>query len=168
MATTSFMRAGFNLDVAFQRGAMIQLLQGIGVALFFMPVLPILLSDLEPHEMAAGTRLATFVRTLGGSFAAPLTTWALNQRTTIHHARLPEHLPASDEGVRQLAIQLGQGDLTRGALMLNQEIGQQAAQIGFNEIFHLLGIIFLAVIVLVWFARPPFTATGPRPVGGDH
>ncbi|WP_125076599.1 DHA2 family efflux MFS transporter permease subunit [Pseudoxanthomonas sp. SGT-18] len=168
MATTSFMRAGFNLDVDFQRVAMIQLVQGIGVALFFMPVLTILLSDLEPHEIAAGSGLATFVRTLGGSFAASLTTWAWNQRTTIHHARLTEHLPASDEGVRQLAIQLGQGDLTRGALMLNQEIGQQAAQIGFNEIFHLLGIIFLAVIVLVWFARPPFTAKGPRPVGGDH
>ncbi|WP_428992179.1 DHA2 family efflux MFS transporter permease subunit [Pseudoxanthomonas suwonensis] len=168
MAFTSFLRAGFNLDVDFQRVAVIQLIQGLGVALFFMPVLTILLSDLEPHEIAAGSGLATFVRTLGGSFAASLTTWAWNQRTTIHHARLTEHLPAYDDGLREMATRLGQGDLARGALMLNQEIGQQAAQIGFNEIFHLLGIIFLAVIALVWFAKPPFAAKGPRPVGGDH
>lgn len=45
-------------------------------AAFFMPVLQILLSDLEPHEIAAGSGLATFVRTLGGSFAASLTTYA--------------------------------------------------------------------------------------------
>ncbi len=161
MAFTSFLRAGFNLDVDFQRVAVIQLVQGLGVALFFMPVLSILLSDLEPHEIAAGSGLATFVRTLGGSFAASLTTWGWNQRTTIHHARLTEHLPAHDGTVVELATRLGQGDLQRGAMLLDREIAQQAAQIGFNEIFHLLGLIFLGVIVFLWFARPPFAAKGP-------
>lgn len=168
MAATSFVRAGFNLDVDFQRVAMVQLAQGIGVALFFMPMLSILLSDLEPHEIAAGSGLATFVRTLGGSFAASLTTWAWNRRTTIHHAHLAEHIGVDDDAMRELAIQLGQGDLQRGAMILERQIGQQAAQIGFNEIFHLLGIIFLVVIAFVWLARPPFTAKGPRPAGGDH
>src|SRR5690606_28179538 len=108
MAATSFVRAGFNLDVDFQRVAMVQLAQGIGVALFFMPMLSILLSDLEPHEIAAGSGLATFVRTLGGSFAASLTTWAWNRRTTIHHAHLAEHIGVDDDAMRELAIQLGQ------------------------------------------------------------
>ena len=56
MAFTSFVRAGFNLDVDFQSVAMVQLWMGLGVALFFMPVLTILLSDLEPHEIAAARR----------------------------------------------------------------------------------------------------------------
>lgn len=168
MASTSFLRSGFNLDVNFERVAEVQLIQGLGVALFFMPVLTILLSDLEPHEIAAGSGLATFVRTLGGSFAASLTTWAWNQRTTVHHAQLTEHISSYDDGLRATVSQLGQGDLQRGALILNQQIGQQAAQIGFNEIFHLLGIIFLVVIVFLWLAKPPFTAKGPKPVGGDH
>src|SRR5690606_22167195 len=124
MAFTSFLRAGFNLDVDFQRVAVIQLVQGLGVALFFMPVLSILLSDLEPHEIAAGSGLATFVRTLGGSFAASLTTWGWNQRTTIRHARLTEHLPAHDGTVVELATRLGQGDLQRGAMLLDREIAQ--------------------------------------------
>ena len=47
-------------------------------------------------------------------------------------------------------------------------ITQQAMQIGFNEIFHLLGIIFLAVIALVWIARPPFAAKAGAPAGGGH
>ena len=53
MSLTSFARSHFNLDVDFQHVALVQLFQGIGVALFFMPVLQILLSDLEPHEIAA-------------------------------------------------------------------------------------------------------------------
>src|SRR5690606_25734538 len=118
MAATSFMRAGFNLDVDFEHVAFVQLIQGLGVALFFMPVLTILLSDLEPHEIAAGSGLATFVRTLGGSFAASLTTWGWNQRSTVHHAHLTEHIAATDPGMVQTVTALGQGDLQRGAMML--------------------------------------------------
>jgi DHA2 family multidrug resistance protein len=168
MAFTSFLRSHFNLDVDFNHVAMVQLWQGLGVALFFMPVLTILLSDLEPHEIAAGSGLATFVRTLGGSFAASLTTWAWNQRGTIHHARLTESIGAFDPAMQQTVMALGQGDLQRGALMMNQVISQQAAQIAFNEIFHLLGILFLVVIVFVWFAKPPFAAKIGGAAAGGH
>ncbi len=163
MAATSFMRSHFNLDVDFQHVAMVQFWQGLGVALFFMPVLTILLSDLEPHEIASGAGLATFVRTLGGSFAASLTTWAWNQRTVTHHAQLTESISATDPTVMHAINALGQGDVQRGAMIMNQMISQQAAQIGFNEIFHLLGIIFLVVILFVWIAKPPF---GAKPSSG--
>ena len=168
MAATSFLRAGFNLDVDFEHVAFVQLLQGLGVALFFMPVLTILLSDLEPHEIAAGSGLATFVRTLGGSFAASLTTWGWNQRGTVHHAHLTEHISATDPGMVQTVTALGQGDLQRGAMVLDRMIAQQAAQIGFNEIFHLLGILFLVVIAFVWIARPPFAAKAARGAAAGH
>jgi len=146
------------------------------VALFFMPVLTILLSDLEPHEIASGSGVATFFRTLGGSFAASLTTWAWNQRTVIHHAQLTEHIPAADPAIRQAVEALGRADpgsgpgeaLQRGAMMLDQMIGQQAAQIAFNEIFHLLGILFIVVIAFVWFAKPPFAAKLGGAAGGGH
>lgn len=168
MASTSFMRSDFNLDVDFDRIAEIQVFQGLGVALFFMPVLTILLSDLEPHEIAAGSGLATFARTLGGSFSASLTTWAWNQRTTVHHTLLTESINAHDPAMQQTVTTLGKGDMQHGAAVLNQMISQQAAQIGFNEIFHLLGIIFLVVIAIVWIARPPFAAKTGAPAGGGH
>ncbi len=160
MAATSFMRAGFNLDVDFQHVAMVQFWQGLGVALFFMPVTTILLSDLEPHEISAGSGLATFVRTVAGSFAASLTTWAWNERTVIHHTQLAEHI-ANTSSMRETLTMLGHGDLQRGAMLLNRMIHQQAAQIGFNELFHLLGILFLIVIGFIWLAKPPFDAKGP-------
>ncbi|WDS36387.1 DHA2 family efflux MFS transporter permease subunit [Pseudoxanthomonas sp.] len=168
MASTSFLRSGFNLDVDFGRVAEVQLMQGLGVALFFMPVLTILLSDLAPHEIAAGSGLATFVRTLGGSFAASLTTWIWNRRITVHHAELTENISAYDPAMQQTVHQLGHGDPQTGAVMLNQMIGQQASQIGFNEVFHLLGWIFLLVIVFVWFAKPPFAAKGGAAAAGGH
>ena len=168
MSMTSFLRSGFNLDVDFERVAWIQLFQGVGVALFFMPVLQILLSDLEPHEISAGSGLMTFVRTLGGSFAASLTTYAWSQRTAVHHAQLTEHISATDPAMLETLTRYGNGDLQRGSAVMDRMIGQQAMQIGFNEIFHLLGIIFLCVIAFVWIARPPFGAKAGAPAGGGH
>ena len=168
MSTTSLLRSGFNLDVNFERVAWVQLFQGIGVALFFMPVLQILLSDLEPHEISAGSGLMTFVRTLGGSFAASLTTYAWSQRTAVHHAQLTEHIQATDPAMLETLARYGGGDVQRGAAVMERMITQQAMQIGFNEIFHLLGIIFLCVIAFVWIARPPFAAKAGAPAGGGH
>jgi DHA2 family multidrug resistance protein len=169
MSLTSFARSHFNLDVDFHHVALVQLFQGLGVALFFMPVLQILLSDLEPHEIAAGSGLATFVRTLGGSFAASLTTYAWSERGAVHHAHMTERVSGLDPDAMQAVAQYGGGDLQRGAAVLERMISNQAAQIGFNEIFHLLGIIFLGVILFVWLAKPPFGAkTGGAPAGGGH
>ena len=169
MSLTSFARSHFNLDVDFHHVALVQLFQGLGVALFFMPVLQILLSDLEPHEIAAGSGLATFVRTLGGSFAASLTTYAWSERGAVHHAHLTERVSALDPTAMQAVAQYGGGDMQRGAAVLERMISNQAAQLGFNEIFHLLGIIFLCVILFVWLARPPFGAkTGGAAAAGGH
>ena len=168
MAMTSFLRSYFNFDVDFERVAWVQLLQGLGVALFFMPVLQIVLSDLEPHEISAGSGLMTFVRTLGGSFAASLTTYAWSQRTAVHHAQLTEHISATDPAMLETVARYGGGDVQRGAAVMEGMITQQAMQIGFNEIFHLLGIIFLCVIAFVWIARPPFGAKAGAPAGGGH
>ena len=168
MGVTSFMRSHFNLDVDFEHVAYVQLLQGIGLALFFMPVLQILLSDLEPHEISAGSGLMTFARTLGGSFAASLTTYAWTQRTAVHHAQLSEHISATDPAMLETVARYGGGDLQRGAFVLDRIITQQSMQIGFNEIFHLLGIIFLCVIAFVWIAKPPFGAKAGAPPGGGH
>src|SRR3546814_17365641 len=104
---------------------MVQLCMGLGVALFFMPVLTILLSDLEPPEIPSGSGVATFFRTLGGSFAASLTTWAWHQRTVLLHAQLPAHLPPPDPVTRQTCHALGQATHggARGALQRGRTEG---------------------------------------------
>nr|WP_199045168.1 DHA2 family efflux MFS transporter permease subunit [Dyella sp. ASV24] len=165
MGTTCFMRSEFFLQIDFWHVAGVQLFQGLGVALFFMPVTTILLSDLQPNEIASGGGLATFLRTLGASFSASLTTFLWDHRAIVHHAHLAEHITPYDSSA-QVALQ-GVGVQGQAAnVMLDQMITQQGYQISFNEVFHLLGWVFFSLIVVVWMARPPFSAkAGP---GADH
>ncbi len=167
MGTTCFMRSDFYLQIDFYHVAMVQLLQGLGVALFFMPVLSILLSDLQQNEIAAGSGLATFLRTLGGSFAASLTTFMWERRAVSHHAQLAEQITPYNPIAQAALQQVGHGDTTAGAFGINQMITQQGYQISFNEVFHVLGWIFLGLIVVIWLARPPFGAK-PGPAAGGH
>lgn len=168
LSITCFLRSGFNLQVNFAHVAGIQLLMGAGVALFFMPVLQILLSDLDGREVAAGSGLATFLRTLGGSFAASLTTWLWSRRTQQHHADLTAHISVYEPGMHERITAMGQGDLQHGAALLDNMIGHQASQMGFNDIFLLLGWVFLAIIVFVWLAKPPFGAGAGAASAGGH
>ncbi|KZC17813.1 MULTISPECIES: DHA2 family efflux MFS transporter permease subunit [unclassified Rhodanobacter] len=167
MAGTCFMRSDFFIGIDFYHVAVVQLWQGLGVALFFMPILTILLSDLQQNEIAAGSGLATFLRTLGGSFSASLTTLLWERRAVAHHEQLTEHITAYSPTAQAAMGQLGHGDNQLAGGIINDMITQQAYQISFNEVFHALGWIFLALVLVIWLARPPFTPKA-RTVSGGH
>ncbi|MCL2656359.1 MAG: DHA2 family efflux MFS transporter permease subunit [Betaproteobacteria bacterium] len=160
LAFTSFMRSGFTTQVDFRSVAYVQLIQGLGVAFFFMPVLTILLSDLRQDEIPGGSGLATFLRTLAGSFSASITTYLWNVRAVQHHAQLTERFTPFDPVTQEAIQSLGHGKIEAAAAMLDQMITQQAYQISFNEIFHGLGWMFLSLIVVVYLAKPPFMGKG--------
>jgi DHA2 family multidrug resistance protein len=168
MAGTCFMRSDFYVQVDFYHVAMVQLWQGLGVALFFMPTLTILLSDLQTNEIAAGSGLATFLRTLGGSFAASITTLMWTRRAVNHHEQLTEHINPYNPTAQAALQQFSHGNPQRGAEVLNGMITQQSFQMAFNEILHALGWIFLSLIVVIWLARPPFTPKAGPAAGGGH
>ena len=160
-----FMRAGFTNEVDFQHIALVQLFMGIGVALFFMPTLSILMSDLPPHQIADGAGLATFLRTLGGSFAASLTTWIWIRRADQHHAYMSENMTTYDSATRDALQALG-GAGQKAYTQLDQILTSQAYMMSTVDYFTLLGWMFMGLMLLVWLAKPPFGAkAGPEASG---
>jgi DHA2 family multidrug resistance protein len=59
------------------------------------------------------------------------------------------------------------GDPQTAAVTINQMITQQGLQISFNEVFYLLGWVFLSLVFVIWMARPPFAAKASA-AGGGH
>jgi DHA2 family multidrug resistance protein len=157
MSATSFMRAGFTTEVDYPHIALVQMFMGLGGAFFFMPILSILLSDLPPDQIADGSGLATFLRTLAGSFAASLTTWLWERRATMHHAYLSEHLSPYDPATRDALNLLG-GDNQQSAATLERLVEGQAYMISTVDYFTMLGWLFLALLLIIWLAKPPFGA----------
>lgn len=165
MSVVCLLYAHLNLNVAFFQVAMIQLLLGLGVAFFFMPVLTMLLSDLKSSEIASGSGVATFLRTLAGSFAASIITTMWDTGASAHHARLTEHITPYSDSTRQAMTQLGSSQTTQQSLaQINGMITQQSYQMSFNDVFTMLSGVFVLLIAVTWLTKPPFVSGG----AGSH
>ena len=68
----SFMRAGFTTQVDFSTVVTAQLVTGLGIALFMVPMQSISLSGLRNDQVASAAGLSSFMRVIGGSFGASL------------------------------------------------------------------------------------------------
>ncbi|MGH8145525.1 MAG: DHA2 family efflux MFS transporter permease subunit [Rhodanobacteraceae bacterium] len=164
MGFVCFRFGSFNTDVDFMSVALTEFILGIGIALFFMPVLTILLSDLEGPEIAEGSGSATFLRTVGASFAVSIVTYLWSRGSVASHANLAEHINPFNAEVRDSIAAMG-GQVQQYAAGINGVITQQATQISFNHLFDGLGIGFFILIAVVWLAKPPFISRG-GPSGG--
>jgi MFS transporter, DHA2 family, multidrug resistance protein len=154
-----YLRSAFTLDIDFAHVAQLQLLQGIGIALFFMPLLTILLSDLEGSEITDGAGLSTFFRTLGASFAISITTYMWNHRAVVHHAQLTEIFTPTNPATLGVIKSIGGGDVQMAMVRMDAMITQQAFQIAFNDIFRALAFVLISMTFFVWLTKPPFFRT---------
>ena len=157
-----FWRSNFNTDMDFSYVVWPQVVQGIGVACFFMPLTTITLSGLHPSRIASASSLSNFLRILAGSIGTSITTTMWDRREAQHHSKLTEHVtqydPASVSWFDAMG-KLGLGPSQQHALTQLQ-ITKQGYIMAANEIFWVSGILFVLLIALVWFAKPPFTAAG--------
>ncbi|GAA5786859.1 MFS transporter [Chitiniphilus shinanonensis] len=167
-AATMFWFSSFTLETAFDQVILPRILQGIGVACFFVPVNQIVLSGLPVSRLAAASGLANFFRTISGSFATAISVFVWDHRAAFHHARLTEHITALDPATQDYVSRLQALGLPQNAAygQIEQVINQQAFQIATSEVFHSLALIFVALVFIVWFAKPPFGTAGGR--GGGH
>ncbi|MBS0848796.1 multidrug efflux MFS transporter permease subunit EmrB [Citrobacter sp. JGM124] len=157
----------FEPEMDFAAAAWPQFVQGFAVACFFMPLTAIILSGLPPERLAAASSLSNFLRTLAGSIGTSITTTMWSNRESLHHSHLTESItpynPNSIEAYQQLE-NLGMSH-QQASVYIARQITEQGLIISANEIFWISGGIFILLIGLVWFARPPF---GAGKGGGAH
>jgi MFS transporter, DHA2 family, multidrug resistance protein len=161
-AVVSFWNASFDTAVDFDQLVLPRLVFGLGVPCFFIPLIAMSLSGLPPSRVASASGLTNFLRILGGSFGVSLSITLWDRRQSFYDYRLTEYItaynPVSQHHLEQLQ-NLGLDPLAASAL-LARSVSQQAFMLATNDFFWLSGWIFFALLVLVWFARAPFTTAG--------
>lgn len=160
-ALTFYWRAvTFEPEMTFMDVALPQFVQGLAVACFFMPLTTITLSGLPPEKMASASSLFNFLRTLAGSIGTSLTTFMWYNREAVHHTQLTEVINPYNPISQQFFQTMGSFGLSeeQTASYLARQITAQGFIIGANEIFLVSAITFISLVVLIWFAKPPFSS----------
>lgn len=148
---TFIWRSDFTPQMSFWDVFWPQMIQGIGMGMFFMPLTTIALSNVPLPKMAAAAGLFNFMRTLAGAIGASVVMTVWDRRTITHHAHLTEAVSNGASGVAtQNWLQQMQAmglSSTQAYALLEQNIMQQALIMGSNEVFYGFGMVFLGSLM---------------------
>ncbi|MGH8149683.1 MAG: DHA2 family efflux MFS transporter permease subunit [Steroidobacteraceae bacterium] len=169
-ALVMFMRSEFNTQADLGTLLLPTLIQGAALATFFVPLLQLAFSGMAPERIPSASGLINFARIAAGSFATSITTTLWSDRARLHHERLVESLTASNPVTAHALAQMGAGGLTpqQGYTLLNRLVDNQAYMMSANDIFYGTALLFLALIAIVWLARPAGHVAGGAVAGAAH
>nr|CAC78981.1 multidrug efflux protein [Burkholderia cepacia] len=146
----------FTLDVFFNHVILPRLVQGIGVACFFVPMTTITLSSIPDERLASASGLSNFLRTLSGAIGTAVSSTFWENDAIYHHARLAESVSVYAQNTTDYQgalAQLGVVGQTANA-QLNQIVTQAGLHDGDQRLLHLSAIVFVALAALVWITKP--------------
>ncbi|MGA7985072.1 MAG: DHA2 family efflux MFS transporter permease subunit [Burkholderiales bacterium] len=155
-ALVMFMRARFDLQTDFWSIVLPTVIQGAATVSFFLPLTALLLAGLPPERIPAATGLSNFARFTAGAFGASVSVTLWNDRSALHRAHLVEQVTAYNPHAQSaLAALHAQGLSGQQAMgLMDHLIDQQARMLGTIDLFWLSGILFIALMALVWIAKP--------------
>ena len=139
------------------------LLMGVGMATFFVPLTSIIISEIAITRVASAMGLVNFLRILGGSFGTSIATTMWERQGDVHHAVYSENITRFSHTTQEFIDSIEH--LGISALpVINHIIDQQASTRSNDDILLLSSYISIALIFVVWFAKPPFMSKKPKVV----
>jgi DHA2 family multidrug resistance protein len=163
-AVTSYWFSTFTNDASFGTLVVPRFVMGLAIPCFFIPLNQIILSGLKDHEVATASGLANFFRTIASSISTAITVTLWQHRSEYHHAVLAEHITHARPASNQYLDTLHAGGFTgeRGWALLEHVVTREALTLSVNDVFFGCAVLFLCLIPILWFARPPFASGGPE------
>jgi len=167
-AGTLYEMTGFTLDTSPTTLVVINIIQGIGLGLLFVPVTSAAFATLPNHLRTSGTAINTLVRNIGSSIGISMVIANLTSKTTYMHERLGESVTPFNNALQfpDVAAILNTGT-DAGRAMLDAIVTKQAAVIAYANDFKLLMVLCICVMPLIFLVgkapRAPQGGTSAQP-----
>jgi DHA2 family multidrug resistance protein len=154
-----FYQANFTTQVDLYTVMLSRLLQGIGIAIFFLPLTQLSFADIPKEKFASATGLFHFVRILVGSgFGTSLSIELWTRLEIFHYSRLSEAFTNYPPIITQFYDSL----MTLNPLytkdvinnLVDKQVEQQAFMLSTNDISYLGAWMFLLMIPLLLLCKP--------------
>ena len=153
IAATFVARAFFDTDVTFSALVLPQLFMGFGMPLFFVPLMMLAMTAVDPEETASASGLVNFVRTMSGAFGTALVTSAWISTSSATRAEL---VAALNRPERALFLMERHGmPAAQARTALDGMVEQQAVMVATNHLFLLTGAIVALAAFAIWLMPKP-------------
>ncbi|MDF0541714.1 DHA2 family efflux MFS transporter permease subunit [Sphingobium sp. H39-3-25] len=151
LGLTSLLRTVWPSDADFWTLAIPQMLQGIGMPFFFIPLTTIGLAAVEPDETASAAGIMAFMRTMAGAIGTSVATTAWDDMARSARSNLvgvvnTNVLPALNLTAEQ------------ARRMVEQLVDKESLAIATNHIFAVAAVIFFFSAMIIWLSPRPARA----------
>jgi DHA2 family multidrug resistance protein len=160
-----------NLDAGYWDIFWPQFLQGMALALLFVPLTTITMDPIPRESMGNATSIFNLMRNIGGSMGIAVSTTILARHEQAHTNVLGAHVNPYSPQAQAFLAHLRDLFLSRGADLTTATrqaeaatwyfVQRQAAMISFTDVFNLLGVVFVALLPLLLLMRSPRAGRGP-------
>lgn len=159
----ALMRAQWTSGTDFWRLAAPQIIQGLGMSFFMLPLTTISLGSVRPEETASAAGLQNFVRTvsIGVATALAMTVWDDTQQAA--HNEIVSKLQPDDTMAR-----LAQAGFTpdQARRFIARMVEQESVMIAVDYVFLMTAAAFFLGALVIWLAPRPGKLGGGG--GGGH
>jgi DHA2 family multidrug resistance protein len=141
--------------------------QGVGFACLFVPLTTLSLSKIPRTRIPDATGLNSLIRQIGGAIGLAAFATVLSDGQVAARASVAAHVSETNPEVVARLAQMQQALVARGMdvasakqaalAALQGSVARQGAVLGFDHVFLLCGVLFLAVLPLLFFLKG-----GPR------
>jgi DHA2 family multidrug resistance protein len=163
---SQLMRVGFNDHMTFWQMVQPQIIYGSGMMIAVMPLMEMATNTLADRDVASGTGLFNFIRTLSSALSTAIVIATWNNQVTYNKAALVGAL--RDPLAFLSTIEAGGASTERSHSMLDMMVSGQSVMQATNNVFLILGSLTLLAGALVWLAPKPPKRTNARPQGFGH
>ena len=153
LAGVTFWRTGFAQNMTFWQIVAPQVITGIGLPLFFVPLLGLSVAAVPASQTASAAGLVNFIRTMSGAFGTALATTLWDNATIAARVDLTGRVQDSQFVLDTMQAH-GQS-LQQAVQNLSNIVQSQAVMVATNQVFFLLGLTIAAVAAGVWLSPKP-------------
>jgi len=148
-----------------------QFVQGISLALLFVPLTTITMDPIPRESMGNATSIFNLMRNIGGSLGIAVATTVLARRQQLHTNVLGAHVDVYNPQARALLEQLRAAFMARGSDLATATqqaraavfglVQRHAAMLSFTDVFRLMALLFVCLLPLLFLMRTPRAGRGP-------
>jgi DHA2 family multidrug resistance protein len=160
-----FLLGRLNLSVGYWDIFWPQFLQGVALACLFVPLTTITMDPIRLEKMGNATSIFNLMRNLGGSIGIAAVTTLVARHEQTNTNNLAPDVKVGSVRVHSMVQALQSWFMFRGASAATATrraygavwgmVQQQAAMLSFNQVFWLLGLLFILMLPLVFLMRRP-------------
>jgi DHA2 family multidrug resistance protein len=154
-ALSYWMRSGYTPDADFMAYVMPMLVQGVGMATFFVAMVTIVLNGVPGPQVPAAAGLTNFARITAGSFAASLTTTLQDRGAALHQTRLAETAYSNSTAMTGAMDRLQHAGLSAQQSLgaITRQFVDQAYLLSTLDLFRISAWLCILVIPMIWLTN---------------